>query len=220
VNRISRNEAATARHRSKQRPIVRIHLFGAMRATTYLGENILPRGKRARAVLGYLCLAPDHQVSPAELAGMLWDQAPKAAARANLGRALRDLSAAFGGFADELFVAGRDLVRLNADACWIDAAALLALDPSGFDGTKGGSKALCRGVLLEGLDGTSASFDRWLAAERERLAGRLEALLTREREQAEESRARGREQALADTSVHRGMRWVVLRMARHGTRCW
>ena len=45
------------RRESRDRPIVRIHLLGPMRATTYLGENIVPHGKRARAVLGYLCLA-------------------------------------------------------------------------------------------------------------------------------------------------------------------
>ena len=31
------------------RPIVRIHLLGSMRATTYVGENVLPRGRKARA---------------------------------------------------------------------------------------------------------------------------------------------------------------------------
>ena len=36
----------------RSRPIVRIHLLGPMRATTYLGDNILPHGKRARAVMG------------------------------------------------------------------------------------------------------------------------------------------------------------------------
>ena len=32
------------------RPLVRIHILGSMRATTYLGEDVLPRGKKARAI--------------------------------------------------------------------------------------------------------------------------------------------------------------------------
>ena len=40
------------------RPIVRIHLLGSMRATSYLGDDVLPRAKKARAVLAHLCLTP------------------------------------------------------------------------------------------------------------------------------------------------------------------
>ena len=43
------------------RPIVRIHVLGTMRATTYLGDDILPRGKKARAILGYLLSAAGHE---------------------------------------------------------------------------------------------------------------------------------------------------------------
>ena len=53
------------------RPVVRVHLLGPMRATTYLGANILPHGKRARAVLAYLCLAGGEHVSREQLARLL-----------------------------------------------------------------------------------------------------------------------------------------------------
>ena len=81
-----------------ERPIVRIHLLGPMRATTYLGENVLPHGKRARAVLGYLCLAAGEHVPRAELAALLWDRVSAAAARTNLRQVLHELSSTFGGF--------------------------------------------------------------------------------------------------------------------------
>src|ERR1043166_5795266 len=70
------------RHRRelRDRPIVRIHLLGPMRATTYLGDNVLPHGKRARAVLGYLCLAAGEHVHRADLAALLWDRVSAAAA--------------------------------------------------------------------------------------------------------------------------------------------
>ena len=53
------------------RPVVRIHLLGPMQATTYLGDNILPHGKKPRAVLGYLCLAGRKPVARDELARLL-----------------------------------------------------------------------------------------------------------------------------------------------------
>src|SRR5215467_8206422 len=105
------------RREPRDRPIVRIHLLGPMRATTYLGENILPHGKRARAVLGYLCLAAGERVAREQLAQLLWDRVPATAARTNLRQALHELSASFGDLAKELITTGRDVVRLNVEAC-------------------------------------------------------------------------------------------------------
>src|SRR5262249_48663974 len=73
----------------------------------------------------------------------------------------------------------------NVEACWIDALAALELDPAGLEGAHDELLALCRGDLLEGLDGASAAFDRWLSSERTRVSGRLQALLERELEGAE-----------------------------------
>jgi TolB-like protein len=169
------------------RPIVRIHLLGPMRATTYLADNVLPHGKRARAVLGYLCLAAGEHVSRAELAALLWDRVSAAAARTGLRQVLRELSSTFGGLAKELITSGRDVIRFNVGGCWIDALAALTFDPGAIDEPHGDLLALCRGELLDELDGTSASFDRWLADERTRVSGRLQALLERELARAEEN---------------------------------
>lgn len=188
------------RPRLRGRPVVRIHLLGPMRATTYLGENALPHGKRARAVLGYLCLAGGEHVSREQLARLLWDRVSPAAARTNLRQALRELASSFGALAKELIVTGRDVVRLNVEACWIDALAALALDPAAFEVRHDELMALCRGELLEGLDAASASFDRWLTGERARVSGRLQALLERElgRAEAKGNVARTLGRALAD----------------------
>jgi DNA-binding SARP family transcriptional activator/TolB-like protein len=188
------------RPRLRGRPVVRIHLLGPMRATTYLGENALPHGRRARAVLGYLCLAGGAHVSREQLAQLLWDRVSSAAARTNLRQALRELASSFGALAKELIITGRDVVRLNVEACWIDALATLALDPAAFEVPHDELMALCRGELLEGLDAASASFDRWLTSERARVSGRLQALLERElgRVEAKGNVARALGRALAD----------------------
>jgi DNA-binding SARP family transcriptional activator/TolB-like protein/Tfp pilus assembly protein PilF len=187
-------------HRPGDRPIVRIHLLGPMRATTYLGDNILPHGKRARAVLGYLCLAAGEPVPSARLAALLWDRLDDAAAQTNLRQALRELTSAFGAFAKELISTGQDTVRLNVDACWIDALAALTLDPLALDSPHGDLQALCGGDLLEDLDGASASFDRWLLDERTRVTEHLQSLLERELDHAEpkSSASRRLKRALAD----------------------
>src|SRR5205085_2715120 len=95
------------------RPIVRIHLLGSMRATTYLGENILPRGKKARAILGCLCLASGQRVPRGRLASMLWDRVGDAQARTSFRQALRELTSALGPIADELITADRDTLTLK-----------------------------------------------------------------------------------------------------------
>src|ERR1051326_2114118 len=61
------------------RLIVRIHLLGSMRATSYLGDDVLPRAKKARAALGYLCLTPG-------AAGSRAGRATQLGARAGAGR--------------------------------------------------------------------------------------------------------------------------------------
>jgi TolB-like protein len=162
--------------RPKACRIARIHLLGRMRATSYLGDDILPRGKKARALLACLCLASGAKMARVRLARMLWDEAgDDELARGSLRQALRELSSAMGPLAGELISAGRTAIRLNADACWIDVLALL--ESSSPDPVRSDLALLCTGNLLEGLDGVSASFDRWLARERDRFKWKTRGLL-------------------------------------------
>ena len=62
-----------------------------MRATSYLGDNVLPRGRKARAVLGCLCLAGGARVPRSRLATMLWDRVPDFQGRASFRQAFREL---------------------------------------------------------------------------------------------------------------------------------
>src|ERR1700740_2671553 len=136
-------------HRPAACRIARIHLLGPMRATSYLGDDILPRGKKARALLAYLCLAPGTKVPRIRLARLLWDQVSDELARGSLRHALSEVCSALGPFAGELISTGRVSIRLNADACWIDAAALL--ESSSSDSARGDLALFCTGNLLEGL---------------------------------------------------------------------
>jgi DNA-binding SARP family transcriptional activator len=162
------------------RPLVRIHLLGPMRATSYLGEDVLPRAKKARAALGYLCLSPGARVSRIRIATMLWDRAGTNQARASFRQAMSDLTSAMGPLAGELISTAEGTVRLNTDLCWIDALTLERLpysDPTG----RADLAVQCSGELLEGFERVSESFGEWLVKERvrfkERLATSLRAVL-------------------------------------------
>jgi DNA-binding SARP family transcriptional activator/TolB-like protein/Tfp pilus assembly protein PilF len=173
--------------RSPVRPLVRIHLLGAMRATTYLGDDVLPKGRKARALLGCLCLASGALIPRARFSAMLWDRVPDDQARRSLRQALRELRSATGPLAGELISVTREAVRLDTSLCWIDAVALLAPHPAGPDALRSDLATLCAGELLDGLDGTSASFDQWLQAERTRFTQHLTSLLETELSQITQS---------------------------------
>jgi len=148
-------------------PIARIHLLGPIRATSYLGDDILPPARKARALLAYLCLASGAKVSRARIAALLWDRSTEEEARTHLRKALAGITSRLGPLAREVIEAGRATIRLNANACWIDALAVLQ---------SASLTHLCTGTLLDGLDGISTAFDSWLAKERIRFAERLRSL--------------------------------------------
>src|SRR5262249_32647123 len=116
------------------------------------------------------------------LARLLWDQASDELARGSLRHALLELCSAMGPLAQELISTGRATVQLNVDACWIDAAALL--ESSSSDSLRSDLALFCTGKLLEGLDGVSPSFDRWLARERDRFKWKTRGLLKLQTERA------------------------------------
>jgi DNA-binding SARP family transcriptional activator/Tfp pilus assembly protein PilF len=171
------------------RPIVRIHVRGSMRATTYLGTDVLPRGKKARAILGYLSLTVGQRVPRVRLAAMLWDRAPDTQARSSFRQALHELLLAMGPLANELISADRETIKLNANLCWIDAAAILAAETTSENLSRSELSALCTGELLEELDGISESFDHWLLGERTRFTQQLSDLLEAELNNLAQSKA-------------------------------
>jgi DNA-binding SARP family transcriptional activator len=199
------------------RPIVRIHLLGPMRTTTYLGESILPRGRKARAILACLALAAGERVSRGRLAAMLWDRVPDAQARASFRQALRQLSAAMGALAHELLSVDRETVSLSKDLCWIDARALVAPQLVQQPPARGDLAALCTGELLDGLDGISTSFDQWLLSERTRFTEHLGTLLQDELRQFDqlsveaEQRASIARRMIVFDPTHEGASRILMR---------
>jgi len=170
-------------------PIVRIHLLGSMRAHTIRHSDILPRGRKARAILACLCLSKGAPVPRSRLAAMLWDRVPKHQALTSFRQAFRELTIAFGPLADDLLSADRQTIRLDTSACWIDAVALLSEEP-GADNVRSGLAELCKGELLEELSGVSAAFDQWLLSKRTSFAESLRKLLEGKLQETDKTKGR------------------------------
>ena len=147
--------------------LLRLTLFGTMRATGTGGQDILPRGRKSRALLAVLAMAAPHPVLRAQLTGMLWSQRDPMQARASLRQALHELQAALGPDAAGLLIADRSHVVLRADGMWCDVAAFLHPTPTDCD-----ALSLLTGPLLDDLRHLDPAFDRWLAGERQRI-GRI-----------------------------------------------
>jgi DNA-binding SARP family transcriptional activator/TolB-like protein/Flp pilus assembly protein TadD len=197
--------------------VVRIHLIGTMQAVTYLGASMLPRGRKARAILGVLCLSPGGRASRTRLASLLWDRVPDAQARTSLRQALHELSLAMNGLAPELMQMDRESVKLNLAACWIDAAAILEARAPAQELLRSDLAALCKGELLEELIGASPAFDQWLLAERSRFSERLRAIFEAELQERvaagapAEQRAALARQLIGFDATHEGASRALMR---------
>jgi TolB-like protein/DNA-binding SARP family transcriptional activator len=121
------------------------------------GDDILPRLRKSRALLAYLCLAEGTRVSRSRLIGLLWDRSADTQARFSLRHALSEINRDINSRLPNLVEIDREWVRLNSKACWIDALTI-ADHPD---------------RLLDDLEGVSVPFDHWLAAERAQIEDRL-----------------------------------------------
>jgi DNA-binding SARP family transcriptional activator/Tfp pilus assembly protein PilF len=208
---------------ARRPPIVRIHLLGSMRATTYVGENILPRGRKARAVLGYLCLNPGERVARSRLSSLLWDRVSDRQARSSLRQALLEISTVMGPLGGELISADLDTVMLDPRLCWIDALAVLSSEPLPPQSFRSDLVSMCTGELLEDISGTTPAFDQWLLAERTRFTSRLRALYESEMEQLGDAPATRRaalaRNIIAFEATHEGASRILMRaLAEMGER--
>ena len=154
------------------RALPRIYLVGTMRAITPGGADLLPRGRKTRGLLAYLCLAQGAPVPRSRFMGLLWHRSTDAQARASLRHALSELNSAVNHQVPGLIEIGRDSVRFDVRGCWVDALAILE---ASSEAASDASNLIepCSERLLEDLDGMTPAFDHWLAGERTRFADRV-----------------------------------------------
>lgn len=159
--------------------VARLSLIGNMEASTPTRENVLPLGRKTRALLAIVALSAPRPVVRSRLAELLWSRRHEEQARASLRQEIHRLLDALQPIGTEILVVTRDNVALKPGLVWVDVDQVqraTAADPSAL--------GLLTGRLLDEFDGIDPAFDVWLAAERERLQDRArtvaESLLRRQ----------------------------------------
>ncbi|MCK8784733.1 hypothetical protein M0638_10100 [Roseomonas sp. NAR14] len=147
----------------------RLHLalLGEMQARDAAGRSVLPRGRKARALLAILAIE-GARVPRDRLTGLLWSRRGRAQARGSLRQAVHELQGALARLGGGLLLAERDHLGLAAAAVAVDVRALATVDfaqpvlPSGLDAP-----------LLGDLVGLDPAFEEWREAEQDRLRAGL-----------------------------------------------
>ena len=90
----------------------RLLLMGQFRLLASDGTDISPRSSKARALLGYVALAPGASADRGRLAGLLWSEGGDA--KASLRQCLRELRSNVAAMHDEL-------VGADTQKVWIES---------------------------------------------------------------------------------------------------
>ncbi len=150
-----------------ERVVVRLRLIGQMEAWTVRSENVLPAGRKTRALLACIAMAAPRPVLRGRLAEQLWSRRPEEQARASLRQEIHRLLDALSPSQTEILLITRDHLTLRPGVVWIDVEEVMRATTANPN-----SLALLDGDLLEDLDGVDPNFDAWLNTERERLRDR------------------------------------------------
>lgn len=160
-------------------PLIRLKLFGVAEGWSVAGDNIMPRGRKAQAILCYLALAPEDAIPRQRLVNLLWSGRWAEQGRASLRQSLLELRAALAPCIDQVLVVERDRIRLDRSRIWIDGLSQRAGEPHGPAGA-----TLEAERLLETLLGLDERFDAWIQSLREAVSKRLPDRLARSSGQA------------------------------------
>jgi len=71
--------------------VVRLRLIGQMEAWTLTSENVLPAGRKTRALLAVVALSSPRPALRGRLAELLWSRRPEEQARASLRQEIHRL---------------------------------------------------------------------------------------------------------------------------------
>ena len=149
------------------RGVVRLRLAGQMEAWTVTGENVLPTGRKTRALFAAVAMAAPRPALRARLAELIWSRRPEEQARASLRQEIQLLLKALAPAKTEVLHVTRDHLSLAPGVTWVDVEEIMRSSTS-----KPAALSLLDGELLEDLEGIDPAFDMWLTTERERVRDR------------------------------------------------
>jgi DNA-binding SARP family transcriptional activator/TolB-like protein len=151
--------------------VVRLRLIGQMEAWTLTSENVLPAGRKTRALLAVIALSSPRAALRGRLAELLWSRRPEEQARASLRQEIHRLLETLAPAGTEVLLVTRDHLSLRPGVVWVDVEEVMRATTD-----QPASLSLLDGDLLEDLDGIDPTFDAWLTTERERLRDRARAV--------------------------------------------
>src|SRR5713101_8120963 len=99
--------------------LVRLRLIGQMEAWTLTSENILPTGRKTRALLAILALSSPRPVLRGKLAEMLWSRRPEEQARASLRQEIHRLMETLDPIGPDIVAINRDHLALRPGTVWV-----------------------------------------------------------------------------------------------------
>jgi DNA-binding SARP family transcriptional activator len=138
-----------------------------MEAWTVASENVLPAGRKTRALLAAVALSGPRPALRGRLAELLWSRRLEEQARASLRQEIHRLLEVLTPAKTEILQVTRDHLSLKPGAVWIDVEEVMRATTA-----EPAALSLLDGELLEDLVGIDPTFDMWLTAERERLRDR------------------------------------------------
>lgn len=147
--------------------VLRLRLIGQMEAWTITSENVLPAGRKTRALLAVVALSNPRPALRGRLAELLWSRRPEEQARASLRQEIHRLLETLNPAGSEIIQVTRDHLSLRPGVVWVDVEEVMRATTD-----QPASLSLLDGDLLEDLDGIDPTFDAWLTTERERLRDR------------------------------------------------
>lgn len=149
---------------------IELALLGGFQARA-AGQVIDVPGRKERALLALLAMAPGEARSREKLAALLWSDRAEKQARDSLKQALLRLRKSFDPVHPLPLVADREFLSLDGAQVAVDVAEFERLIGEKSQAAIDRAIPLYRGDLLEGLDVRDPEFDEWLLVERQRLRG-------------------------------------------------
>ena len=181
----------------------KFRLMGAFRLVGAQGEAVAVASRRARALLAYLVLAPDHVATRERLCGVLWGDRGEAQARASLRQCLLELRDVMSAAGLDILDRRRESVALKTGAFDSDVADLVAaIDVGGGVALAALVEAIGAERLLDDLD-IGGLYRDWLEQSRAQLDRSIGLGVLHRLERLEAERDWGAARNLADAYLRR-----------------
>ncbi len=146
---------------------VRIRLIGPMGAWAGNDENVLPPGRKTRALLACVAMAAPRPVLRSRLIEHLWSRSSAKQGRASLRQEIHRLLDALAPAEADILIVARGHLAFRPSAVSTDFQEVTQADS-----TRPSALSLLDADLLEDLERIDPKFDAWLQGERTQLRNR------------------------------------------------